>query len=348
LTLIREGDRSEQVADVQTRLRGLGIDVDDDPGVFGPSTKAGVRAFQQNRHILIDGIVGPNTWSELVEASWRLGDRILYLKHPPMRGDDVAALQTRLNALGFDAGREDGIFGADTDRAVRTFQKEYAVPEDGMFGPLSHGALVGLRVDRPGTSAQLREELRRVERAGIAGALIVVDPGHGGADRGERGPGGTYEGDLCWGLAGRLAENLVGAGARVRFTRTEAHGPTATERAALANRLEADLFVSLHLNSHPEPTAEGGCTYYFGGSRAGALLAESIQAELVATGARDCRSHPRSYPVLKETRMPAVLIEPAFITNPDEEKLVGNPDSRNALAAIIAAGIRRYYEAGTG
>jgi N-acetylmuramoyl-L-alanine amidase len=343
--LIREGDRSEEVADIQARMRALGFGVDDESGVFGASTKEAVRAFQQNRQILVDGIVGPNTWNELVEASWRLGDRVLYLKHPPMRGDDVAALQTRLNALGFDAGREDGIFGGATDLAVRTFQKEYVVAEDGMFGPLSHAALVGLRVDRPGTSVQLREELRRVERAGIAGALIVIDPGHGGDDRGERGPAGSYEGDLCWELAARLAENLVGAGARVRFTRTEADGPTATERAAFANRLGADLFVSLHLNSHHESTAEGGCTYHFGGSRAGELLAESIQAELVATGSRDCRSHPRSYPVLKETRMPAVLIEPAFITNPDEEKMLENPDSRNALAAIIASGIRRYYEA---
>jgi peptidoglycan hydrolase-like protein with peptidoglycan-binding domain len=75
-------------------------------------------------------------------------------------------LQARLNALGFDAGRADGIFGRHADRAVRAFQREYDVPEDGIFGPRSLAALRGLRVDRPGVTSTLREELRRVERAG--------------------------------------------------------------------------------------------------------------------------------------------------------------------------------------
>lgn len=343
MRLIRPGERSEQVADVQARLRGLGYDLDDDPGSFGPSTTRAVRAFQQARHILVDGIVGPNTWSELVEASWRLGDRMLYLRMPLMRGDDVATLQERLNALGFDAGREDGIFGADTDRAVRAFQKEYGVPEDGLVGPRTHAALAGLRVDRPGTSALLREELRRAERSGVHGALVVVDPGHGGGDHGQRGPGGVSEADVCWDLAARLAERLAALGARVRFTRTEPAGPDVVERAQLANALDADAFVSLHLNAHHEPTAEGASTYYFGGSHAGALLAESIQVELLRLGARDCRAHPRSYPILKRTRMPAVLVEPAFITNPDEEKRLSEPDFRQALANAIAAGVARYY-----
>ena len=343
MRLIRAGDRSEQVADVQARLRALGYDLDDDPGSFGPSTRQAVRAFQQSRHILVDGIVGPNTWSELVEASWRLGDRMLYLRMPLVRGDDVATLQARLNALGFDAGREDGIFGRDTDRAVRAFQKEYGVPEDGVAGPRTYAALAGLRVDRPGTSALLREELRRAARAGVGGALVVVDPGHGGDDAGERGRAGTSEADVCWDVAVRLAERLVELGARVRFTRTEPAGPDVVERAARANSLEADAFVSLHLNAHHEPTAEGASTYYFGGSHAGALLAESIQKELLALGARDCRAHPRSYPILKRTRMPAVLVEPAFITNPDEEKRLSEPDFRQAVANAIAGGVARFY-----
>ena len=341
--LIKQGETSAKVADVQARLRSLGFPIADDPGVFGPSTEHAVRAFQQRRDILVDGIVGPHTWAELVEASWRLGDRNLYLKHPPLRGDDVLALQTRLNALGFDAGRSDGIFGRNTDAAVRAFQKEYGVPEDGIFGPKSHGALLGLRVDRAGEAAHLREELRRAERSGIQSALIVVDPGHGPRDPGTAGPAGSFESDLCWDLAERLAERLVGAGARVRFTRHENEDLDPTERARVANELQGDLFISLHLNAHDEPTAEGASTYYFGESRAGARLAEEIQSELVALGARDCRSHGRSYPVLKETRMPAVMVEPFFITNPHEEKRLQEPEFRNRVADAVVAGIRRYY-----
>ncbi|MDQ3951716.1 MAG: peptidoglycan-binding protein, partial [Actinomycetota bacterium] len=208
--LIRQGDRSQQVADVQARLRALGLKVDDETGTFGDSTRHAVRTFQQRRGILVDGIVGPNTWTELVEASWRLGDRSLYLKHPAFRGDDVALLQKGLNALGFDSGREDGIFGADTARGVKAFQKEYGVAEDGIWGPRSQTALAGLRVDRPGTTAQLREELRRAGSPYLHGALVVLDPGHGGEDPGGSGTAGLVEADVSWDLAVRLAERLAG------------------------------------------------------------------------------------------------------------------------------------------
>jgi N-acetylmuramoyl-L-alanine amidase len=263
-----------------------------------------------------------------------------------MRGDDVSSLQARLNALGFDAGKEDGIFGAATDRAVRAFQKEYGVAGDGIFGLMSHAALVGLRVDRPGTAARLREEIRQAEGRGLAGALLVIDPGHGGSDRGEITRTGVVESEICWRLAQRLADRLVSAGARVRFTRREPDGPTSSERAALANGVDADLFLSLHLNHTAEPTAEGSSTFFFGGSRSGEALADKIQSELVALGLRDCRSHRQSYTILRETRMPAVLIEPVFITNDDEAKRLQDPEFLSDIADAIVAGVRRYYEEG--
>jgi N-acetylmuramoyl-L-alanine amidase len=342
--LIREGDRSDEVADVQARLRALGIALDDETGTFGAATKQAVRAFQQRRGTLVDGVVGPDTWSELVEASWRLGDRVLYLKQPPTRGDDVATLQARLNALGFDAGRDDGIFGKNTDAAVRAFQKEYDVSEDGIFGIRSHAALVGLRVERPGVSAGLREELKRAERSGLREAVIVVDPGHGGADGGEHPPGQISESDICWDISQRLAANFAGAGARVRLSRNEAECPENTERARRANAIGADLFLSLHLNANAQPDAAGASTYYFRASRAGEALAEAIQEELIGLGLRDCRSHGRSYPILRETRMPAVLIEPAFISNPAEATRLQNPTFRSTVAGAVLVGTRRYFE----
>jgi N-acetylmuramoyl-L-alanine amidase len=263
-----------------------------------------------------------------------------------MRGDDVMSLQTQLNALGFDSGREDGIFGPNTGRAVRAFQKEYGVTEDGIFGSNSHHALAGLRIDRPGTAAGLREELKRRYGRGLGGTLIMVDPGHGSADRGDRGTSGAFEADLCWDIGTRVATRLVEVGARARFSRTEAEAPDLSTRAARANRLNADLFVSVHMNAHGETTAEGASTYYYGGSRAGEALAECVLTELVRLGLRDCRSHARSYTVLKETRMPAILVEPAFITNPLDEKRLDDPEFRSAIADAIVAGIARYYEDG--
>ena len=341
--LIVKGDRDDEVSDVQSRLRALGHRIDDVPGTFGDSTHKAVRAFQQGRGILVDGIVGPHTWSELVEASWRLGDRPLYLRRPFIRGDDVVTLQTQLNALGFDAGREDGIFGERADGAVRGFQREYGVLEDGIVGPRTLEAIAGLRVDRPGTAAHLREELQRRQKA-IAGALVVIDPGHGGDDLGELGAAGWWEVDVCWDIALRLADELRVAGALVRFTRTEAEALDASDRARRANVAEADLFVSLHLNSHDEITAEGVSTYHFASSPAGSELADRIQEELARLGLADCRTHGRSYTVLKETRMPAVVVEPGFISNPYDEKRLGDPEFRRQVAIAIATGIARYFE----
>lgn len=346
--LLKLGDRSAQVADVQARLRAQGLEITDEGGFFGPSTRAATRTFQQRRSILVDGIVGPQTWSSLVEASWRLGDRTLYFKQPPMRGDDVALLQTRLNALGFDAGREDGIFGPLAYDAVKGFQKEYGISEDGMFGPHSHAALEGLRVDRPGTAARLREELRLRHRQGLHGAVIMVDPGHGANNKGSTGPNGAIESEICWSIGSLLAERLSAAGATVRFTRTEPEDPDASERARRANDAGADLFVSIHLNEHEKSGAEGCSAYFFGSSRAGEGLADAIHSELLRLGARDCRTHARSYAILRETRMPAVLVEPAFITNPDEEKRLEDRDYRAAVADAIVMGIRRFYEEGVG
>lgn len=343
-SIIREGDRSEQVADVQARLRALGFRIDDVHGYFGPGTEQMVRLFQQQRNINADGIVGRDTWSELVEAGWRLGDRVLYLRIPLLRGDDVLALQARLNALGFDAGREDGIFGRDSDRAVRAFQREYGIAEDGIFGGRSNSALSGLRADRPSTAAPLREELERTERKGLDGTVVVIDPGHGGNDKGEVNPLGASEADLCWELANRLAAQLASSGARVRFTRTETEAPGVTERATRANTLGAEIFVSLHLNSHDVEVAEGASTYYFPRSKGGELLADKVQERLVEMGLRNCRSHARAYRILRETRMPAVVIEPLFISNPADAKMLEDADFRSVLADAITNAIRDYYE----
>lgn len=344
--LIREGDRSPEVADIQVRLRSLGIQVDDEPGVFGTGTVDAVRGFQQRRDLLVDGIVGPQTWRELVGASWHLGDRNLYLGNPPMRGDDVATLQAKLNALGFDVGRDDGIFGPRTMDAVRAFQREYGVAEDGIFGPASLAALRGLRIERAGTAASLREQLRARRRAGLEAAVIVLDPGHGGDDPGA---GGTSvsETDLCWDLSRRIAARLSAAGADVHLTRTADEGPDGSERARRANKTDADLFVSVHLNAHTEASAGGASTYYFSGSRAGEELAEMIQQRLLKLGLRDCRSHARSYSVLKETRMPAVLVEPVFISNPDEAARIQAPEFRDDVADAIVAAINDYFDAAT-
>ena len=96
--------------------------------LFDEATDRAVRAFQQQRGISVDGVVGPRTYHALDEARWRLGDRILFFVPARlMAGDDVGALQQRLLDMGFDCGRVDGLFGVETEQALREFQRNIGV-----------------------------------------------------------------------------------------------------------------------------------------------------------------------------------------------------------------------------
>ena len=119
----RAGGRGDAVRDLQHRLVGARVTsvAPAEFGSFGADDRGrGPRVPERRAGSRVDGIVGPETWSALVESGFVLGDRLLYLRRPILRGDDVAALQHRLNRLGFDAGREDGILGPETaTRAAR-------------------------------------------------------------------------------------------------------------------------------------------------------------------------------------------------------------------------------------
>ena len=105
------GSIGPAVRDLTARLRGAGFDPGTDTVTFGEATEAALQRFQASRGLEPAGVCDRDTWLALVEAGYSVGDRLLYLTSPMLRGDDVAELQLRLGALGFDAGRVDGIFG---------------------------------------------------------------------------------------------------------------------------------------------------------------------------------------------------------------------------------------------
>jgi len=163
--LLRLGDHGEAVRDLQQRLSSTALVVAVD-GVFGEQTGEAVRAFQARRGLRVDGICGPDTWGALIESGYALGDRLLYLCQPMLRGDDVAELQRRLNALGFHSGREDGILGAETAGAIGAFQRDAGLAIDRVCGPATLAALerVGSLAAGSVASVREREVLRRAER----------------------------------------------------------------------------------------------------------------------------------------------------------------------------------------
>ena len=185
---IRPGDSGLAVSDVQKKLFDLGytppgFDAEMKEARFGESTARAVRAFQEERGLRAEGEVDETTWQELVEASFRLGDRFLYLRVPPFRGDDVREVQRYLNRLGFNAGREDGIFGRDTDLALRAFQHNMALPVDGIAGSSTISCLQRLKHAMKDTSvAEVHEALQDLATPrGLEGKSVVLDAAEGDA-----------------------------------------------------------------------------------------------------------------------------------------------------------------------
>lgn len=144
---VRPGDTGPGVEDIQRRLRILGYDIGRTgiDGVFLGQTTDAVRSFQSSEGLAEDGWVGDQTWAALVDATFTLGDRMLYLRLPHFHGHDVRALQNALNVLGFACGETDGIFGSFSERAVREFQRNAGLPADGIVGPETVRSLLALR-----------------------------------------------------------------------------------------------------------------------------------------------------------------------------------------------------------
>src|SRR5687768_16033738 len=252
---LERGDTGTAVADVQARLVALGYPVSPaERGVFGADTESAVKVFQIRRGLVPDGVVERHTWLELVEAGWTFATRMLYLRRPPMRGDDVRELQMRPNALGFDAGKQDGIFGRATHEAVREFQHNLGRPADGIAGHETFEALNRLRRRiGPGSKAELRERIARELGGGLEGRAVFLDPGHGGRDTGAVTSPGIPESYVVYRVAEAAAEHLGRAGARPLFSRAVQQGPEVDRRCESANASGADLAVSFHFACRQEP-----------------------------------------------------------------------------------------------
>lgn len=339
--IFRVGDEGVEVLDIQRRLVVFGetIDAGELSGSFGSSTQAAVRSFQARRNLPVDGLVGPDTWGQLVEAGYRLGDRTLYLHVPPFRGDDVRELQRKLNALGFDAGREDGVHGGRTDRAIREFQRNVGDEPDGVVGLHTIATLDRMRpLDDARSRALVREEeeLRQMTTR-LEGQVVAVDAGHGSDDQGD---------DLHLAMARAVAKQLGALGAKPELLRAEGEDPTPSERARVANDLGAAVLLSLHLATGV-PEGSGPTCSYFGSatthSPAGRHLAELVLDELEREFGCRGRTQRLTVGMLRETRMPAIQIEPLFVTNRREAEVIADPAFADRVGGAVAAGVRRFF-----
>lgn len=346
----RRGDSGPAVAEVQAALVALGrlpaVPVVAD---FDAATDTAVRGFQQDRGLVSDGIVGPETYAALQAARLRLGDRLLTWQTRMLVGDDVAALQERLTELGFDTGRADGVFGPLTESALRSFQREYGLRADGVCGPATLRALRQLGRLVVGGRPQVLRETERLHASGsaLAGKVVVLDPGHGATDRGASAHG-LEEASLAQDLAFRLEGRLQAMGVRVLLTRGWDGRPSDEERAAFANEAAADLLLSLHVDHADSPSCEGVASYHFGtageSSTVGERLASLVQREVVArTGMRDCRVHPKTWTLLRLTQMPAIRLELGHVTNRDDAERLADAGFMDTVAEAVLVAVQRLY-----
>ena len=298
-----------------------------------------IRSFQQSRGLNVTGVIDAVTSRALEEARWKLGDRSLNLQDPPlMRGDDVAALQSRLTEMGFDCGRVDGIYGYRSEAAVKEFQRSVGIAVDGKCGPATIIGLLRLtRIVSGGAPTVMRESATQRNRGpALANKVIVLNP----------------DGDdaLIYDVALRTEGRLLALGASVFLTRGISNNPSETERIAFTNQSGADLMISLHLDSYKNEVAHGAATYFYGSdahgvhSIVGERFASLVQREICArTDLVNCRTHAMAWDLLRLTRAPAVQIDLGYSSNPGDVERISRPDFRDVIAESLVIAIQRLY-----
>lgn len=367
--VLRVGDTSVRVAEARATLARLGLLSDfkgelsawkkqkysESDKSFDANLSEVLKAFQQSRGIVPTGEIDDLTLRELRQASYTLGSRVLsYEPANELVGDDISQLQQQLQELGFYQQRVDGHFGTNTHAALKEYQHNCGLQEDGVCGPATIRALglLGRRIT--GGSAHNIQERERVRNAGpkLAGKRVVIDPALSGGDAGQlvKGRfGDISEQEILWDLTQRIEGRMIAAGMETIISRPRTSDADVKSRAELANAFDADIVISLACDSYPNEKANGVATFYFGSelgnsSLIGETLSGFIQREIVArTELLDCGNHGRTWDLLRLTQMPVIQIVLGYLTNPEDVKILTNPSRRDDIAEAIVIAVKRMY-----
>jgi N-acetylmuramoyl-L-alanine amidase len=291
--------------------------VGDEPGVFCAATRASVISFQRLRGLHESGTCDLQTWLALIEAGWKLGDRLLVLSAPQLRGDDVAALQHSLNHLGFDCGRPDGILGPATARALGDFQRNCGLTADGVCGAKTV-RMLELVSRQSGTGpgvASVRETESMAAHTSLRTLRLVI---------------GQFGGLSS--ITRSLARALRETGAVVMSTDEY----EAAAQAAAANRFDATAYIGFE--ARPDTCS---IVSYFAvptfESIGGRSLAACVVTELASVMDPAPSLRGMRLSVLRETRMPAVLCS----LGPVREAV----DSADEITAALVRSVGRWGSA---
>lgn len=249
-------------------------------------------------------------------------------------GSEVTEIQERLNELGFNAGVEDGIFGPNTQRAVEGFQQDGGLKVDGIVGPESWSALFStsnLKNNQRDSNDKLTDEICK----------IYIDPGHGGSDSGAVG-NGLQEKDVVLQISKIQKEQLEQAGYAVRMARKNDMSLALIDRTHDANIWGADMYISNHVNAGGGVGAEVFHSIHGG---KGQMLALEVMHHLAGIfRSRGIKSKKGEngdyYHVIRETNMPAILIEHGFIDHDGDATILKDPIRMDRIAMATVHAIR--------
>jgi len=352
MTLIRKGSKGAKVVDIQRRIKLLGYNLGpgEIDGIFGPETENAVKKFQQDRCISITGVVDDECWQELVDAGYTIGDRMLYLKEPPYRGDDVKTLQVWLKTLGFFKNNESGIFDKNTQKALIEFQKNMKLNPDGILGEetLIHlNKLKRIIIEKKSSNFPFIKDLKKKKHGK---EKIILDFGESPVINDERDK--TYLKDKIL-ICSKIVENCrellekEGFGVFITVDKSGKNIPGIYSRIKKANKSKGDLLISINLNYCKDLNASGSSCYYFKGLKSfsvgGKKIAELIQEKLInKLNMADCRVNGAGYAILKDTNMTSVLVEPGFISNIAEAAKLNDIKYQQQISLCIFEAVKEY------
>ncbi|GAB2610906.1 N-acetylmuramoyl-L-alanine amidase [Kocuria himachalensis] len=371
--MLRRTMTSRRVVSLRERLLRAGVTVAylapqdvNNPSYFDDHVDAAVRAFQQERGLIVDGLVGPETDRCLNEAQYALGDRPLYADDDrPLRGDDVNMLQHNLSRLGFYYGPLNGVFGSSTHHAVMELQQSLGLGTTGVVDRETIAALARINKNITSSKAFSLREYHRLERAtsALRGRSVVLVPSRAA---GQQPPAGAapdfrdHADEVTCDVALRAFELLheIGAEPAVvapgRELRDRLGGPVRTvdsaQQVVNGGRTDA-VVVTLHCDWNSAPAAGGVASYYWGEqdrseiySPIGERAAVVVLKEMVArTGALDLGTHARQWDLLRSHDAPTIWLDLGYLSSSADRAALADPEHRNHLAEAVVFGLQRMF-----
>ena len=333
---------------------------------FDAALETAVRAFQQSRGLIVDGVVGPETERRLSEAQYTLGDRPLqWDRQEPMRGDDVERLQHNLSLLGLYYGHLNGAFEEKTHLAVLELQQSLGLERSGRVDHRTIEALARINKNITNSKAFSLRDFHNLESANgavrshriilVPSAMIGEHPSPAEAPPADR----QRSRDLSLDVAARAHELLADIGAHPVVVSDQplqaADGTVIETPGTLDEALEGvrqPVVVVLGCDWNRSEKASGMASYFWGnsGSEQDALSpigqrgASLIQREMVArTGALDLGCHGRQWIVLRTTPAPTIYLDMGYLSNPGESEDLERGEYRAHIAQAIAVGLQRMF-----